>query len=727
MILAVPSIPPSIALACLKSVPIDVPRAKNQTKYLARYMIGQSTLGYLKSPPEGYLIPGVDIAGGIEQILDKLASGAYKTQWEWSWDIENIFIQASDGHFTYTPALLQIFAFEAGFSVMSVSDDGISLPKIYHIDDLDKSRTMGYKASPITYIDKVPVLKYLEKVSSTTQQQDPDAMFNVLFTTYPSAWTGLNNWFRRGAYSSLPDKSVVTFLNGTKTTFTNHAIVRQDLTGIKTGQDLHIAYEVPSPSNSTRPAGTKSIAKPSSKPTIAPPATSTAATITAVPTLPVRLEGYPEPVVMHAGRYMSGYFLDRAHNDTAVLAILAFEDTNNGTDSVSNDIKEVRRVIREFLAKCRAAGKTKLVIDVSGNGGGLIVEAWELYKNLFPAADPWSAHRIRASEGMNFTGFWLSSPAAANRTDNDTGIDALIDNVVDGSGKPFSSWSALYGPEHLTQDDETHMMYFDWTKPDTEAPDFMLTGYDPSDHTAPTEVAFKPQDIVVLTDGICASTCAIFTGLLTREQGVRTIALGGRPLQAPMQAVGGVKGSLVQEWSIIGLLANVSMQLAEDAGEIRIPDGVPNLVGSTLNPDAMSGSLNLFNAYTRNNSDMPVQFLYEAANCRRFYTLDTMRNMSHMWESIADVAWHGAKCAPGSSTNTDGTIGDTTLPYTPAVRSTVPPLKGPGSLSYKPRVHARAIDLTTLEATDLSIPADKMDLLYRKPKLPLRLEWWYRD
>ena len=57
---------------------------------LVPYLELQSTLGYLKSPPEGYLIPGFDVMGGMQQIRDKVLNGGYAAQYDFVWELRNI-------------------------------------------------------------------------------------------------------------------------------------------------------------------------------------------------------------------------------------------------------------------------------------------------------------------------------------------------------------------------------------------------------------------------------------------------------------------------------------------------------------------------------------------------------------------------------------------------------------------------------------------------------------
>jgi len=73
--------------------------------------------------------------------------------------------------------------------------------------------------------------------------------------------------------------------------------------------------------------------------------------------------------------------------------------------SVSGAQIEFQQVAKDFLAQAKAAGKTKLIIDVSANGGGTILQGYDLFKQLFPAIEPYAAaDRFRASESVKLIG-----------------------------------------------------------------------------------------------------------------------------------------------------------------------------------------------------------------------------------------------------------------------------------------------------------------------------------
>ena len=62
------------------------------------------------------------------------------------------------------------------------------------------------------------------------------------------------------------------------------------------------------------------------------------------------------------------------------------------------------------------------------------------------------------------------------------------------------------------------------------------------------------------------------------------------------------------------------------------------------------------NPYRRNDTETPVHFVYEVANCRLFYTPETVLSVTKMWNAVTDVAWNSAQCVPGSTVNEHGTI-----------------------------------------------------------------------
>ncbi|KAL0932746.1 peptidase s41 family protein [Colletotrichum truncatum] len=650
-------IEPSLAYNCLNAVAVDKERDLDLLNYLEPYIAFQSTLEPLADPPKGYLIPGVDVIAGFGQIRAKLMKGHYKSQLDFALELRHLFSQASDGHFLYKPALLSIFGFISKNGVVSVADEANGLPSVYLRSDFEKDVSSNTDVYDIESIDGVPVHEFLEAQAARQLTQDPDAKYNKMFSNPAMAAQDGGDAFTIRFAGNTPDQEVIKFTNGT--TYVNKLYARiskSALEHLNTPEELHEFFEVPA---------TRTAEVPSSKPSASKPTSSAKPSKTALP-------GYPKPVSFHAHEWVSGYFLEgKGYEDVAVLAVLSFSPWSVASGSVNGsfEIQEARRTVAEFLKEAKKAGKKKLVIDLQGNGGGYVVAGFQLYNQLFPkAADIWDGNRLRANEALNALG--------ATAADTSPKIlDDFIGSFLDEKLKPYETWGDLYGPQFIGEQNVTNLLRFDHAE----------LGYPKSKE----DQLFDPKNIVVVTDGGCASTCTIFTGLLVREHGVRTIALGGRPLATAMQAVGGVEGAQVLDFID---LQQVVMKVGLDAVKNKntkllekVFDDLPDIGEPPLLPPlANAGAFNYRNAYSRKNvNGYPEQFRYEAANCRLFYTEKMVYDPVAIWSATADAAWGKGKCVAGSTVNTDGTISDKTVDYNDKVVSGVAAYKGPGSLSFK--------------------------------------------
>lgn len=141
-----------------------------------------------------------------------------------------------------------------------------------------------------------------------------------------------------------------------------------------------------------------------------------------------------------------------------------------------------------------------------------------------------------------------------------------------------------------------------------------------------------------------------------KRQGVHTITFGGRPTEAPMQGVGGVKGGqslginylngyIQQANRLIQNSANTSTPLLTPAEWRKFNASSPSLAPSY----AWSGSINLRNEYDPADDQTPLQFVYEAAECRLFYTLQNYAQRETVWQAAAKAMFGGFGCVKGST------------------------------------------------------------------------------
>lgn len=144
-----------------------------------------------------------------------------------------------------------------------------------------------------------------------------------------------------------------------------------------------------------------------------------------------------------------------------------------------------------------------------------------------------------------------------------------------------------------------------------------------------------------------------------KQEGVRTIAFGGRPQNRPMQSVGGTKGARAMELSVYGSVIaffkakaqqslNTSKPLLSEQQLTQWDQIVPGPI-EDLPLKLAGGSINLLNNYSPKNTRVPLQFVYEAAECRRFFTLENIFNQETVWASAADAMFDGGVCVPGST------------------------------------------------------------------------------
>jgi hypothetical protein len=365
--------------------------------------------------------------------------------------------------------------------------------------------------------------------------------------------------------------------------------------------------------------------------------------------------GHPEPVTTTAIRNIAGFLPNSPElSDTAVLAVNSFvgySDPNLTIDGFSTIADEAYNVTVDFIRAAKAANRTKLVLDVQGNGGGYTEVLLMFYLSLFPGKTFPQLFQSRAHPQLA----WLTQKQLEypNPIWNQSGeVWPMFTNKPDGT--PWESFEELYGPyeDASGRGEYTHPGVWNLTR--------TMANYIALNREVPPwkEAPFKPEDIIIVTDGLCGSACAMLVSALTHVHGVRTVALGGRPMKAPMQAIGQVKGGPLAGFLDMMLLNMTGVP--EDIEFVAPPTGYkPPLRVDTVGEWSTNVRFNAANMVMPGDplGSVPLQFRYEAANCRLFYTWEMSRDITAVWKAAAGVAWEGAKCVPGSTTNADGTMG----------------------------------------------------------------------
>ena len=149
--------------------------------------------------------------------------------------------------------------------------------------------------------------------------------------------------------------------------------------------------------------------------------------------------------------------------------------------------------------------------------------------------------------------------------------------------------------------------------------------------------------------------------MMHREAGVRIVAAGGLPTAGPMQAPSGSRGA--SDYPIDILDANID--LTQQILQVVNPSDANFLPNRTqaLDVYVTYADINLRDQVRRNET-IPLQFAYEAADCRIFYTPQTIYNYTALWQYAADAIWSKPSlCVSGSpgfattGTNTTDFVG----------------------------------------------------------------------
>jgi hypothetical protein len=156
---------------------------------------------------------------------------------------------------------------------------------------------------------------------------------------------------------------------------------------------------------------------------------------------------------------------------------------------------------------------------------------------------------------------------------------------------------------------------------------------------------------VIVTDGYCASTCTIFSEFLTKQAGVKTIAMGGRSNRDAIQAVGGVKGVNNYQFGYIQQAAQYAIRFNPAVKDSILRTDFESDLPFYRAAGGVSPGVNVRDGLPQNDTaGVALQFVYEEADCRLYYTPEMTVDITALWKAAADVQWgQGRKCVAGGN------------------------------------------------------------------------------
>ncbi len=681
----------SDAYNCLITAPFNATVASGLVSYYKDFLQFQSTLAYLKDPPPSYQQPSIDVLASLDALETQVQAGTFKTEYDFEVALQTVIFAIHDAHVSLSAGVLSIFTFGSPLRIVSVSSNGIELPKIYIPDDLIEAaqNTVTWTPSAVSSINGRDPTEYLTQFAATNAGGtiEPNADWNQLMSNpvgdvlnLLSAFEG-STIFYPGANISFVFENGTTYddlpwLAGYSDNFD------ADTPALSSGQDLYDYFVLGVIPTDISAAATSTLSAAASS-TVAAAATSSTdslsddgSTVTSIPTpsasaTPSSWSYAPfpsNPVVaqpnlgLDNGGVVTGYFL----NDgvTAVLSIPSFEVTGEAVLSFST-------TIGDFISQTKAAGLTRIIIDLQRNQGGSDLLAIDAFKQFFPSMDPFNAARLRANDfgdalGNTFTTYFNTQQINASfyeALSAEVWVASVYLNAATGAN--FTSWPEFFGPhpDHgdqftTIQRDNLSSIIFDENATDDSdsSSGIVIYGYGNRSATAPQP--FSADQIILLSDAFCSSSCATFVELMHHQGGARTVIAGGRPELGPMQFASGSRGA--QAYYNVDLDADVEVGEILNASITPLPQD-SSLIDFYIN----YAQLNIKDSI-RQGENFPLQFGYEAADCRIFYTTWTVYNFENLWNYVVDAFFRNPElCINGAANETNPVTGTDETGSTP--------------------------------------------------------------
>ncbi|KAF2704849.1 hypothetical protein K504DRAFT_352354, partial [Pleomassaria siparia CBS 279.74] len=653
-------LPAKTAWGCLQSVPVDVEGNKKLIDELKLAWAWNSEYVYLKNTPKDWEYGSIDIESELDKIKNGL--GDFKSEYDVQRAIQAITYKTGNYHFNYVPDILQVFHWRRDIGVMQLSTDGKSLPKLYRDTDIYSLArgSVRASASEITKINDEDAYTYLAKIGAWGQYIDSDGRLNKLFTKSDSQSQGT---FESQVHYEGPTTKL-TFANGNETTYDNFVGTTFDFDDVTDGASFFQAFCTGTSSIIGHSPADNSPGRYSDP--VQPPKKD-------MPSLDVvkrQLRGNTgyEMVVQDERGAVTGYFLNGdGYEDVAVLKVFTFSGM------------EFQATMKTFLEQCIAQKKQKLIIDLRENGGGSPSLFLDMFMQLFPEQVPFSAQRYRAEEqwvaiGETVSEIW-NTPKWAASFERTRGIE-LNNNwrywaywhFVTVKGENFKDWNEFVGPFEFNGDNYTATSRYNMSNDDRTS--IRVPGFYFINGTRPTP--FDAKNIVMFTDALCGSACAGIHEELKNIAGVRSVTVGGRPKSGPMQAVTGSKGGEVRPIfsfpsyakSIFSVVTYYSVKTPSSTKLAQIANATQLQMRAGDQHSRIQTQDKLRKGDT---TATPLEFIYDAADCRIFYTAQSYVDSAAAYKQVWDAFTDDTKCVEGS-TKHKSSINGGFVPFGPGER-----------------------------------------------------------
>ena len=613
---------PDSALQCARSISFNQTACRLQLVEIRNFLAFQSSQDYWKNAPNNLTLPSFDLSTVLDTISSKIESSAYTTKYDFDMDIRGALLGFHDSHTLYWTSVISSFVYYHQYPLISVSQSPDSQPEIYLADLQTGGPKMDSKVAKINGQDATAYLLDLatKATSPAIYLSDIDTRYNQLFVpqVIPELrGTQLENlglFANRDVYPS--DSPKITLSNGTTIAIQWHAMYNYWFEENLAQPPMTLPFF-----DQTSFANIADFATFTGPPTRGKPSD---AKITFMNGLNPYSPG-PTPVRRLAHNEAAYYTLD------SIVGVIRFPtfgawafDTNASPSLFVNDVVIL---IDEALQYFKSQNLKKVLLDVTHNGGGDLVAGYAFFQRFFPnVTHPKIYENMRWSPQLE-----ASVTAASKKHENDSlpeilGTWSIAYKDVPLTNQPFSTVPDYLGP--ISGAGDSSSKSFTQLTNKNFLGSIQAFGY--NSPLAPQ--LFTADQIALLSDTLCGSTCSTFSQMM-HDQGVRSVAYGGRPGRTRLQISGGVKGR--QQYTYYDWLMTSS----------EIPNTVANNRWLPKPPPyGMALGVNLVNGFMAGDGDgtyWPREMVYEAADKAVFLTQKMAVKPSERWRVAAREIWGG--------------------------------------------------------------------------------------
>lgn len=472
-------------------------------------------------------LKAIDLNATLDSIDEKVQLGQYNNDYEFDRDLAYLFDSYHDSHVSWRQTCFTYFIFAHDFPLLSVSTDADTEPKIYLAKA--KNQEVRLKRGRVLQIngqDAVTFLTDFIRDFPANPWIDLDARWNQLFARrillgtqgVDEAWRG--TFAQRWSFD--PACLVLSLEDGSEEIVEWFADIN-----IKALETREIPFtDSASFAESCLNAGVfREDTASASASTTAISASPTPSTATAMQTSQVTTPpNFPTAVSALPFNEVAFHNLDPK---VAVLSVRSFDKSGFNSVDTLTYIAQFLGFINGTVQEAKANGCEKLIIDVSGNLGGISVLGHFLINVFIPEAQPFYGFNARNHRALQKIVEAVNSAPATDLPPDLQVFGNYVQSLMANTKYGTLSTSALLKPTKLSGDFFTAMAR-------SKLGDPRRLGYIES---------FAAKDIIILSDGLCASSCSIFVEAMS-EYGIKNVVYGGRPQKGPMQVSGGVKGQV---------------------------------------------------------------------------------------------------------------------------------------------------------------------------------------